>query len=74
MIFGIAIMIIAFYWLMYETKRLTARLPYGRPPTIISIDELLQIAVCVTIIVYAVKYLNSLTQKSQLEETNAHTN
>ena len=73
MIFGIAVMVIAFYWLMYETKWLTVRLPYGRLPTIISIDDLLQIAFCAMIIVYAIKYINSLTQKPQLEETNAHT-
>jgi len=74
MIFCVTVMIIAFYWLMDETKWLTVRLPYGRRPTIISINELLQIAICIVIVIYAFKRICSLTQKPKLrEKTNANT-
>ncbi len=74
MILGIAIMVAAFYWLMYETEWLTARLPSGKPLAIIlSIDEAIQVAVCAIIIMYAIKYVDGIIQKPQLEETNAHT-
>ena len=69
MIFGIAIIIIAFYWLMYETKWLTVRLPYGR--LLINITQLVAIAVGIMVMVTVWKYIAEDIKRARLEKHNA---
>ncbi len=55
-LYFIIIMLLAFYWLMYETQWLTVRLPFGKPPTAnLLIRELLPLVVAVLILATVVK-------------------
>jgi len=54
MTIGITIITLAFVWLLYETRFLTVRLPYGKPFTgDVIIQELLPIIVAASIIIAA---------------------
>ncbi len=73
MILGIAIMVAAFYWLMYETEWLTVRLPFGKLYVIeVNVNQLVAIAFCVVIGTKILQYLIE-DMKTHLEELNAHT-
>lgn len=58
LIASIAVTLIAFCWLLYETKYLTVRLPYGKAPSGISIRELISIATAMTAAVFLLNLMH----------------
>ncbi len=64
MIFSIVVMVLAFYWLMYETKWLAVRLPFGKSLAGgISVRELISSVIGIVVASTVAKYLDELLKK-----------